>query len=49
MITMNRLYCLDSEKRSLLAHLDESDLGFHFMHSSIGKQKQGNCLDIGYR
>ena len=49
MTTMNRLYCLYSEKSSLLAHLDESELGFDFMHSSIDKQKRGNCLDTGGR
>ncbi len=48
MTTMNRLYCLYSES-SLLAHLDKSELGFDFMHSSIDKQKRGNCLDTDSR
>ncbi len=49
MTTMNRVYCIYSEKSSLLAHLDERELGLDFMHSSIDKQKRGNCLDADGR
>lgn len=43
MTTMNRIYCLYSESYKL-AHLDERELGFSFMHSSIDKHKRGNCV-----
>ena len=43
MTTMNRIYCLYSESYKP-AHLDERELGFAFMHSSIDKHKRGNCV-----
>ena len=43
MTTMNRLYCLYSES-CLKALLDEREQGLCFMHSSIDKQKRGNCV-----
>lgn len=43
MTTMNRFYCLYSESCKS-AHLDERELGFGFMHSSIDKHKRGNCV-----
>ena len=47
MTTMNRWYCLYSESCKP-AHLDERELGFSFMHSSIDKHKRGNCvIDTG--
>ena len=47
MTTMNRIYCLYSE-RSLKAQFDERDLGFAFMHSSIDKHIREKCvLDTG--
>jgi len=47
MTTMNRLYSLYSE-RSMEARLEEKEMGFGFVYSSIDKQKRGNCvLDIG--
>ena len=42
MTTMNRLYC--SYRESYLAYLEESEMGLCFMHSSIDKQKRGNCV-----
>ena len=47
MTTMNRIYCLYSESCKR-AHLDERELGFSFMHSSIDKHIGGNCvIDTG--
>lgn len=47
MTTMNRWYCLYSESCKS-AHLDERELGFGFMNSSIDKHKRGNCvIDTG--
>ena len=47
MTTMNRWYCLYSESCKS-THLDERELGFGFMHSSIDKHKRGNCvIDTG--
>ena len=47
MTTMNRFNYLYSEC-SKCAHLDERELGFGFMHSSIDKHKRGNCvIDTG--
>ena len=43
MTTMNRWYCLYSESCKS-AHLDERELGFAFIHSSIDKHKRGNCV-----
>lgn len=43
MTTMNRIYCLYSESCKR-AHLDERELGFSFMHSSIDKHIRGNCV-----
>ena len=43
MTTMNRIYCLYSESCKY-AHLDERELGFGFMHSSVDKHKRGNCV-----
>lgn len=43
MITMNRWYCPYSES-CISAHLDERELSFCFMHSSIDKHKRGNCV-----
>ena len=43
MTTMNRLYGSYRESyRS--AYLEESEMGLRFMHSSIDKQKRGNCV-----
>ena len=47
MTTMNRFSKLYNE-RSLKALVAERKLGFGVMHSSIDKQKRGNCvLDTG--
>ena len=43
MTTRNRFDKLYSE-RSLNALLDERELGLCVMHSSIDKQKRGNCV-----
>lgn len=43
MMTMNRIFNLydDSNK---LALLDEYELGFGFIHSSLDKHIRGNCV-----
>lgn len=47
MTTMNRLYCLYSEDY-LVAQLDERELGFGFMHSSIDRHtRESSDLDTG--
>ena len=43
MTTMNRWYCHYSESYKS-AHLDERELGFDFIYSSIDKHKRGNCV-----
>ncbi len=44
MTTMNRWFCLYSESDKT-AHLDEHELGFDFMHSSIDKLKTRKLCD----
>ena len=43
MTTMNRLYSLYSE-RSMEARLEEKEMGFGFVYSSIDKQKREHCV-----
>jgi len=43
MTTMNRFYWLNSESYKS-AHLDEQELGFGFMYSSVDKPKRENCV-----
>ncbi len=43
MTAMNRWYSLYSDSYKS-AQLDERELGFGFVHSSIDKRKRGNCV-----
>ena len=43
MTTMNRIYCIYKESYKL-AHLDEHELGFGFVYSSLDKHIRGNCV-----